>query len=260
MVRRLMVMRVDQAPDEDALRLSCEPPEQKRRSEDGHHRLTMDCPHCGSPMTADRFDTRDGKTVSVDYCCPCQFFWFDAHESLQLSPAATLKLFTIVGTQASQPRPAPLNGARCPRCRSPLALTHDMQRATRFQYWRCEEHGRLIGFYDFLREKDFIRPLSPAQLAALRQNVGEINCSNCGAPIDPAVNVSCPHCGTPLSMLDMEHAGQLIAELRHAADSTPPTGAGAPGATAAVPPVGTGSKDPVSDGLSALLARLSNAK
>jgi hypothetical protein len=216
----------------------------------------MDCPRCESPMTADTLDAHVRGTITVDYCSPCQLFWFDTHESLQLSPAATLKLFTIVGAQASQPRPAPLKGARCPRCRSALALTHDMQRATKFQYWRCDAgHGRLIGFYDFLREKDFIRPLSAAQRVALRQNIGQINCSNCGAPMDPDANAACSHCGTPLSMLDMEHAGQLIAELRRAADPASPAAPAADTAPSEAQ-AGPGAKDLVSEELSALLARL----
>jgi hypothetical protein len=217
-------------------------------------------------MITEALDTRLGRAVTVDRCGPCQLFWFDAHESLQLSPAATLKLFTIIGEQAAQKRPAPLQGARCPRCRSPLALTHDMQRATRFQYWMCaREHGRLIGFYDFLREKDFIHPLSTAQIAELRRNVGDMSCSNCGAPVDLATSPVCAHCGTPLSMLDLPHAEQLIAELRQAGHRVGPAAAGAtpPEHDAGVPPAhggaattGAGSTDLVSAGLNALLARL----
>ena len=60
-----------------------------------------------------------------------------------------------------------------------------MQRATRFSYLHCpNDHGRLTTFFDFLREKDFIRPLTAEQLQELRQNVQTVNCSNCGAPID----------------------------------------------------------------------------
>ena len=31
-----------------------------------------------------------GRPLVVDLCEPCQSFWFDGRESLQLSPAATL--------------------------------------------------------------------------------------------------------------------------------------------------------------------------
>ena len=95
-----------------------------------------------------------------------------------------------------------------------------MQRTTRFEYLSCpNRHGRLMTFFDFLKEKDFIRPLSAQQIAELRRNVQMVNCSNCGGPIDLARGSDCPHCGSPLSMLDMSQAETLVAQLR-AADRT----------------------------------------
>ena len=92
-----------------------------------------------------------------------------------------------------------------------------MQRSTRFEYVRCpNDHGRLITFFDFLKEKDFVKPLTKQQTAELRKNVQTINCSNCGAPIDLAKRSDCGHCGSPLSMLDMQQAERLIAQLREA--------------------------------------------
>lgn len=94
-----------------------------------------------------------------------------------------------------------------------------MQRATRFEYLNCPNgHGRLISFFDFLREKDFIRPLTAQQIAELRQNVGSVNCANCGGPVDLSKGASCSHCGTPLSMLDMRQAEKLVAQLQRAED------------------------------------------
>jgi hypothetical protein len=108
-----------------------------------------------------------------------------------------------------------------------LAPVHDLQRATRFDYLRCPvRHGRLISFFDFLREKNFITPLSPDQVDALKRNVQTINCSNCGAPIDLARTSTCTHCGSPLSMLDMQQAERLVADLRraeHGRDHVDPT-------------------------------------
>ena len=98
-----------------------------------------------------------------------------------------------------------------------LRRTQDMQRTTRFEYFRCpNDHGRLIAFFDFLKEKDFIRPLTPQQIAELRKNVQIVNCSNCGAPVDLAKGSDCAHCGSPLSMLDMNQAERLVAQLREA--------------------------------------------
>ena len=175
----------------------------------------MDCPNCRGAMQTESLVAHLGTTVTIDVCLPCQVFWFDSRESLRLTPGAVLKLFRIIGDQAMAPRTPGSAKLVCPRCTKRLLLTHDQQRNTRFQYLRCPlDHGRLITFVDFLREKDFIRPLSPQQIDELRQNVQMIHCSNCGAPIDLTKISSCAHCGSPLSMLDMKQAGALVAELR----------------------------------------------
>jgi len=168
-------------------------------------------------MTALTLEAALGATVSIDLCASCQAFWFDQHENLQLAPGSTLKLFRLIGELASAKR-APLSIVlKCPRCGSHLHPTHDLQRTTPFQYWRCDHgHGRLITFFNFLREKNFIRPLSPQQLEELRENIQMVNCSNCGAPIDLRTASSCTHCGSPVSMLDMKQAEQMIAQLRQA--------------------------------------------
>jgi len=175
----------------------------------------MLCPRCRASMNQEVLVGHLGAPITVDLCLPCQMFWFDAHESLKLSPGAVLKLFRIIGDQALTPRPAITNQPLCPRCNIHLVVTHDQQRNTRFQYLRCPwDHGRLIAFVDFLREKDFIRPLSMDQIEELRQNVQSVNCSSCGAPIDLSKHSACPHCGAPLSMLDLKRAGAVVAELR----------------------------------------------
>ena len=100
---------------------------------------------------------------------------------------------------------------------------HDMQRSARFEYRGCpDNHGRLITFFNFLREKNFIKPLSPAQMADLRANVQTVNCSNCGAPVDLARGINCSHCSSPLSMLDLNQAEDLIAKLRDAGHGPQP--------------------------------------
>ena len=72
-------------------------------------------------------------------------------------------------------------------------------------------------FAQFLREKNFVKPLTAKQMTALRQMIRMVNCSNCGAPIDLATHTTCGHCRSPLSMLDLAHAGELVAHLRKAA-------------------------------------------
>jgi hypothetical protein len=158
-----------------------------------------------------------GRPVLVDVCKPCQALWFDGRENLQLTPGATLAVFRLIGEQIAKPSHPAADTAKCPRCRGRLRKTQDMQRATRFEYFRCpNDHGRLETFYDFLKEKDFVRPLTPTQIAALRQNIQTINCSNCGAPIDLAKGSDCTHCGSPLSMLDLTQAETLVTQLREA--------------------------------------------
>jgi hypothetical protein len=168
-------------------------------------------------MAAQALEGHLGTSLEVDLCARCQAFWFDGRESLQLAPGATLRLFRLVGEQAAHAGAPVGEGLPCPRCGLRLALAHDRQRSTTFRYWRCPQgHGRFQTFYDFLRQKDFIRPLSPAQVEELRRNVQVVNCSNCGAPIDLARGSACAHCGSPLSMLDLRQAGELIARLQGA--------------------------------------------
>jgi hypothetical protein len=168
-------------------------------------------------MTPLGLEGRQGAKVEIDLCAGCRGFWFDQYESLRLSPGATLKLFTLMAEPGSAGRPLP-PAMRCPRCGAPLALTHDMQHTTRFQYWRCpQNHGHFIAFLEFLREKDFIHPLTPQQIALLRESVQTVNCSSCGGPIDLVRESTCPHCGSALSMLDMKQMEQMVAQLKEAA-------------------------------------------
>ena len=102
-----------------------------------------------------------------------------------------------------------------------------MQRRTRFQYWRCDNgHGRLITFMDFLREKDFVRPLTPQQLEELRQNIQTINCSNCGAAIDLVEDSVCAHCGAAVSMLDLQQMARTVGQLQASASGPQAAGRG----------------------------------
>jgi DNA-directed RNA polymerase subunit RPC12/RpoP len=165
------------------------------------------------------FDAHLGRRTLIDICHVCQSFWFDTHESATLTPGATLKLFRIIGEKITRPDRSNADLAKCPRCKARLRLTHDLQRTTRFQYLSCPHgHGRLTTFFDFLREKDFIRPLTPHQIEDLRRNVGSVNCANCGAPVDVTSGAACGHCGTPLSMLDLRQAERLVEQLQKAED------------------------------------------
>lgn len=177
----------------------------------------MTCPSCHGAMTALTLEGHNGRPVAIDLCHVCQAFWFDGYESLQLAPAAVLQLLRVVGERVGAAASPLAATSACPSCGLRLVPTTDQQRQTRFEYRRCPlHHGRLISFFNFLREKDFIRPLSRAQIDELRKNIQTVNCSNCGAPVDLAAGSACSHCGSPLSMLDMGQAEALVAKLREA--------------------------------------------
>jgi len=160
---------------------------------------------------------RSGADLEVDVCRNCQAFWFDRFENTRLSPGATLKLFNLMSEQQGPAAALPRHPMACPRCKHILALTHDMQaHATKFEYWRCAAHGHFITFLQFLKEKDFVRPLTPQQIKELRQNVQILNCSNCAAPIDLVHQSTCPHCGSPLTMIDMKQIAAHVRELEQA--------------------------------------------
>jgi len=150
-----------------------------------------------------------GAEVVIDVCHHCRAFWFDPYETLHLTPAATIRLFHLMAEGAGGAAPFPAQSS-CPKCGARLVLTHDRQRNTPFVYWRCEQgHGRFTPFADFLREKDFIREPTPQQLAELRQTIGVIRCSGCGAPVDLARDTVCAHCGAPISILDVKRLAEL---------------------------------------------------
>lgn len=174
----------------------------------------MNCPGCGAAMSSLVLDGHGGTRVDLDLCPACQVLWFDRHESLHLAAAGTLQLFRIIGEgKRASPPPVPAV-VKCPRCAARLQVTHDRQRNTPFQYWRCpNDHGRLTTFFDFLREKDFVRPLTAQQLEELRRNVQMVNCSNCGAPIDLVKESACGHCKTPISVIDLKQIEKVVTEL-----------------------------------------------
>jgi transcription elongation factor Elf1 len=154
---------------------------------------------------------------TVDLCVSCQALWFDAFESTQLTPGATLTLFdTIRKSPTPSPRALP-SRLPCPRCTEALAVTHDLQRTTRFTYYRCPNgHGRFTPFVQFLREKDFIRPLSPSELARLKESIRIVQCSSCGAPVDLEKNTACPYCRAPIAILDPEAVSTTVHALESA--------------------------------------------
>ena len=175
-----------------------------------------------TPQAEDAFGAVP-RSIEVESCAACSLLWFDDGGSIRLTPHAVLSLFRYIG-QAGKATHTLASGQRCPRCDRPLAFTHDLQRTTRFTYWRCSaDRGQLFTFTQFLAAKNFIRALSPAELATLRAHIRQINCSQCGAPIDLATASACPHCGAPVSIIDSQGVAKALQDL--AAASNVPTSA-----------------------------------
>jgi hypothetical protein len=179
----------------------------------------MNCPACGSVMDAPSLERMYGRRLTIDVCHHCQCLWFDDLEFLQMTPGATLELVASVAEDRSVSRGPWASAPRCPRCSRALAETHDLQRNTRFTYHRCPEgHGRLITYDQFLRAKNLVRPPNEAEVRELRARIRQINCGNCGAPVDVERNAVCSFCHSPLAIIDPDEIRKTIEQLRTAAD------------------------------------------
>jgi hypothetical protein len=172
------------------------------------------CPNCHESMTPHAYEAFGTlRPIEINACAPCNLFWFDKSESMRLTPKAVLELFQYIG-RAGSPRATLSSNVNCPRCAVALASAHDLQRTTRFTYWRCRsDHGQLITFHQFLRAKNFIRAPSPAEFAKLRATVRQIACSQCGAPIDLAKDSACSHCGAAVALIDSEGVAKALRDL-----------------------------------------------
>jgi len=160
--------------------------------------------------------------VEIDLCFGCQAFWFDNLESPGLAEAAVLDLFKEIHEHRDQPR-RPVGGKlSCPRCRTKLARTRDILRGNPIEYERCPQgDGRFTTFFQFLREKQFVRSLTPAERTELSAHVGTVRCSSCGAAVSLEQG-ACSHCGAAISVLDAEAVGKrLVAKARPAAARPP---------------------------------------
>jgi hypothetical protein len=179
----------------------------------------VDCPACKTAMDAPSFERPYGQRVTIDVCRRCQCLWFDDQEFLQLTAGATLELVASVADDRAVTRGPWSSAVRCPRCHLRLAETHDIQRSTRFTYHRCPAgHGRLLTYYQFLRAKNFVRPLSEEEVRELRAHIQQINCANCGAPVNVERNAVCGFCRTPLAIIDPDQVKKTLGELKAAAE------------------------------------------
>jgi Zn-finger nucleic acid-binding protein len=167
-------------------------------------------------MEVETFAGHLGGQVELDICYPCNAIWFDRMESVQLAPVSIMRLFRMIHEHRDGARRPLADKLRCIRCASILAQVQDIGRGGRFSYHRCSHgHGRLTTFFQFLREKQFVRDLSAAELNEFRVKVVQVRCSSCGGAIDLARDTACPYCRSPISVLD---AGAVEKTLRDLAD------------------------------------------
>ena len=170
-------------------------------------------------MDAPSFERLYGRRLTIDVCHHCQCLWFDDQEFLQMTPGATLQLVASVAEDKELTRQPWAAAPRCPRCSRPLAETHDLQRSTRFTYYRCPAgDGRFITYYQFLRAKNFVRPLSEEEVRELRTRIQQINCANCGGPVSIERDAVCGFCRTPLAIIDPDQVRKTIEHLKDAAE------------------------------------------
>ena len=149
-------------------------------------------------------DSRNTGQIDIDVCTQCSVIWFDHAESTQLAPSAVVELFKIVNAGSDKPRLPLASVLPCPRCKVRLKLTHDICKAGRITYHRCQTHGRLTPFYQFLTEKQFIRHLTPVEIGQLRVDVKHITCSGCGGAIHLEHDTACSYCGAAIAVLDAD--------------------------------------------------------
>ena len=175
----------------------------------------MQCPSCSSPMNEERFERNVVGQVTLDICYPCNAIWFDPMESSELTPGSIIELFRQIHQHRNDGRRLLSANSSCPVCATTLLLANDLQRSGRFTYYRCPQgHGRLTSFFQFLREKQFVRSLTAVELSGLRAKVVQVRCSGCGAPIDLQKDSACSYCRSPISVLDPDAVEKMLQELQ----------------------------------------------
>jgi Transcription factor zinc-finger len=169
------------------------------------------CPNCSTTMKLHTLPAHYGNNVSVDACHDCHALWFDTTESTQLSPDGVVELFRLVHDAPGISTPKWGEGLGCVRCRAGLKNVQDVVQGSRFNYQSCNKgHGRLIGFYQFLTEKKFVRELTAAERNKLAAEVKQIRCAGCAAPVNLATQNACEYCRAPISVFDRNAAQKAI--------------------------------------------------
>jgi hypothetical protein len=94
---------------------------------------------------------------------------------------------------------------------------NDIGQVGRYSNYACPvKHGRLTPFSEFLKEKQFVRALSPLEQHRLRAELKHAQCSGCGAPVDLVKGFQCEHCSAPITVLDADAVRKTLHELESA--------------------------------------------
>jgi hypothetical protein len=156
-------------------------------------------------MESEDLERHDQGVIQVDLCFACAGIWFDHLVSVLLAPAAVIQLFKQIYAHRDDARRPVSNSLSCPRCGDALVLNFDLSKSGRFSYFACHrDGGRFTPFFQFLREKQFVRSLTAGELQRVRSQVRQITCSQCGAPIDLEHETECKYCHAPVSFLDSD--------------------------------------------------------
>lgn len=170
-------------------------------------------------MQSQSLPRNDQGVVEVDLCFACAGIWFDHRVSVLLAPAAVIELFKEIYAHRNDARQPTSHQLSCPRCHGGLVLSFDLCKTGRFSYFACHRgDGRFTPFFQFLREKQFVRDLTMGELARVRSEVRQVTCSACGAPIDLEHESACKYCHAPVSFLDpgaVEKALRMWSDAAH---------------------------------------------
>ncbi|NOY24303.1 MAG: hypothetical protein GXP62_00360 [Oligoflexia bacterium] len=176
--------------------------------------MTVPCPACHRPMLAETYAGHYGREVALDICHHCNAIWFDKLENLGLTAGGVLALIQSMQARYQQDRQPLPQTMPCPRCTGQLKPSKRRTNTIQYTVSACQKgHGHFITYFELLREKDCVRPLSGAKLRKLREQVSSVNCSNCGAPVDIQKTAACTHCGAPLALLDPDAMAQTLERL-----------------------------------------------
>ncbi|WP_186293333.1 hypothetical protein [Chitinimonas sp. BJB300] len=168
-------------------------------------------------MKIEHYASKNGGELELDICFDCQLIWFDQYESAQLTAAAVVGLFDRLHAQHEKAsRHVTLSiKLGCLRCNDTLLSTQDVARGNHFSYYRCASgHGRLITFWHFLKEKQFVRDLTEVERKQLAVKVAQIRCNSCGAQVDVRNHSACNYCRAPFAVLDREAVAKALSEYR----------------------------------------------